>query len=31
VRGIGKTLDFAVEEAREPPRPTLFVFFREQA
>jgi amino acid transporter/nucleotide-binding universal stress UspA family protein len=31
VRGIGKTLDFAIEEARETARPLYVLFVREQA
>jgi nucleotide-binding universal stress UspA family protein len=31
VRGIGKTLDFAIEEARETARPLYVLFIREQA
>src|SRR5207244_1952410 len=31
VRGIGKTLDFAVEEAKETARPLYVLFVREQA
>jgi len=31
VRGIGKTLDFALEEARETVRPLYVLFVREQA
>ena len=30
VRGIGKTLDFAIEEARETDRPLYLLFVREQ-
>ncbi len=30
VRGIGRTLDFAIEEARETQRPLYLVFVREQ-
>jgi len=30
VRGIGKTLDFAIEEARESNRPLYLLFIREQ-
>ena len=30
VRGIGKTLDFAIEEARESDRPLYLLFVREQ-
>ena len=30
VRGIGKTLDFAIEEARESRRPLYLLFVREQ-
>lgn len=30
VRGIGKTLDFAIEEARETSRPLYLLFVREQ-
>ena len=31
VRGIGKTLDFAIEEARDTNRPLYVLFVREQA
>src|SRR5206468_3797447 len=31
VRGLGKTLDFAIEEAREGSRPLYVQFVREQA
>ncbi len=31
VRGIGKTLDFAIEEAKETDRPMYVLFVREQA
>jgi amino acid transporter/nucleotide-binding universal stress UspA family protein len=31
VRGVGKTLDFAIEEARETDRPLYVLFVREQA
>jgi amino acid transporter/nucleotide-binding universal stress UspA family protein len=31
VRGLGKTLDFAIEEARETARPLYVLFIREQA
>jgi nucleotide-binding universal stress UspA family protein len=31
VRGVGKTLDFAIEEARETSRPLYVLFVREQA